>query len=93
LTPGAVAAERVVDREQPAVGLDRGDPVVDGMPEVDPADRPERVGVAAIGGDLLPGQQLYAVGSRHGGQLGVVADGVVIGHGQVVQAAPGSQCG
>src|SRR6476659_10055242 len=47
LPPGTVAAHGVVEREQPAAGGDRADPVVRGPAKVDPPDVAEGVRVPA----------------------------------------------
>ena len=59
--PGAVGDQRVVDRQQPAGVGDVADPGVGWSPEVDPADVAERVGVAAVGRELLAREQPDAV--------------------------------
>ena len=62
--PGAVAAERVVDRQQAAASHGLAQPVVGRPAEVDPADVAEARWRARCGGDLLPGQQHDAVRPR-----------------------------
>ena len=83
----------MIDRQQPAAGLGLGQPVVGVAAEVDPADLTQRVGVPAVGGHLLARQQRDAVPAGRPGQFGVLADRVVIGDSQEVQAALGGQRG
>jgi hypothetical protein len=54
--------------------------------EVDPAVDAPHVGVPAVGGDLHAGQPEEPL-ARHGVERRVVADRVVVGHGQHVEPA------
>ena len=91
--PADRPGERVVDRQQPAAGRGRLEPVVRLAPEVDPADVAQRTRVPAVGGQLLAGHQYDPVPPGHAGQLGVVADRVVVGDREEVQPAPGREHG
>jgi hypothetical protein len=91
--PAHRPGERVVDRQQPARGLGRVQPGVRVLAEVDPADVAERPGVPAVRRHLLAGQQRDPVPPARGGQLGVVADRVVVGDGDEVEPASGRQRG
>ncbi len=85
--PAHLTAVRVINGQQPARLLGPGQPVVGRLAEVHPADVAERIGVALVGGHLLPGQQGDAVRRRGGRQLDMVAGRVVVGHGEEVKAA------
>ncbi len=81
----------MVDRHEAARALGVVEPGVGGLSEVDPADVAEHVGVAAVSGDLLAGDERDVAAGL--GQPGVVADRVVVGDGQEVEAAPVGQFG
>jgi hypothetical protein len=78
MTPRAVAAEGMVDGQQPAARLDRRPPRVRGLAEVDPAHVAKRVGVTEPDRRLLPGHQLDPGGRAGRGERAVVADRVVV---------------
>ncbi len=91
--PAHRPGERVVDRQQPARRLGRVQPGVRLLAEVDPADVAERPGVPAVGRHLLTGQQDDPVPPGRRGQLGVVADRVVVGDGEKIEPAPYRELG
>ena len=91
--PAERPGERVVDRQQAARCFGGVQPVVRLPAEVDPADLAERSGVSAVGRHLLAGQQRDPVPPGRRGQFGVVADRVVVGDREEVQAASGRQGG
>ena len=91
--PAQRPGERVVDRQQPARRLGRVQPGVRLLAEVDPAHVAQCAGVSAVGRHLLAGQQDDPVPPRRGGQLGVVADRVVVGDGEKIEPAPGREHG
>src|SRR5690625_7843334 len=79
--PGVVLLQRMIDAEDPAVGLDLLEPVVGVAAEVDPADVPDGVGVAGGGGDLLAGQECDVMAGADGGQVRGGGEGVLCGCG------------
>ncbi len=89
--PRAVGGQGMVDRQQAAPLPYGSRPGVRGLAEVDPAEVAEGVRVAEVGRDLLTGDQRDPGGRGHPGQFGVVADGVVVGDGQEVQALGAGQ--
>ena len=91
--PADVAADRMIHRQEPAAALGGVQPPVGRLAEVDPADVPERVRVPVLRGHLLPGDQDDPVPGGRVLELGVMADGVVVGHGQVVEPLGGGEAG
>ena len=91
--PAQVTAVGVVDRHQAPGLLRRLQPRVGRLAEVDPAHVAEHVRVAGLGGHLLARHQRDAVRGAGRGQLGVMADRVVVGDGQEVQAPAGREPG
>ncbi len=85
--PADLAGERMVDRQQAPARLGGVQPVVGFPAEVDPAEVAERSRMPPVGRHLLPGDQGDPVPPRRGGQLGVMADGVVVGDGEELQAS------
>ena len=74
----AVVGDGMVDGHEAAAALDLLHPGAGLVAEVDDADLAPRVGVPAVGGHLLPGDQGDAVAARDGGEVGVVAGRVVV---------------
>ena len=91
--PADIAADRMVDREQPAVSLGGFQPSIGRLAEVDPADAAKRVRVPGLGGDLLARDERDPVGGARTCQLGVMADRVVVSDPEEVQPAPGREPG
>ena len=84
--PRAVPRPRVVDRHHAAALGGLGLPHVGRFAEVDPADLAEAVGVTDVGRHLLAGDEEDPGVVAGGGEVRMVADRVVVGDGEQVEA-------
>ncbi len=83
----------MINRHQAAILLGNGQPFIGRLAEVDPADVAEDIGMPLLGGHFLARQQADAMGGGYPRKLGVVADRVVVGDRQEVQAPACSEPG
>ncbi len=85
--PAHRARDGMVDRQQATVALGGLQPLGGRFAEVHPSDIAQRAGVPVARGDLLARDERDPVPAGGAGKLPVVADRVVIGDGEEVQAA------